>query len=155
MKNLKFKNLINFVIYGIVICLILFFISIVITAIDINKSTPRQVYNIEDKKPPYDYLKSVTLYMVHPDLQLQAELNDGVFHGSVGTGVLLKQKEGYFYILTNKHICGDQKLPVSTFVYIKPWKRFRVTEITDYVPEKENCYVSLSGNVDKKDLIKI
>lgn len=62
--------------------------------------------SIEDNqnKPSYDYLKSVTVIIFQEEKD-----NPGSNHGSLGTGVLLKNKDGHSYILTNKHVCNPEE----------------------------------------------
>lgn len=69
----------------------------------------------DNEKPSYEYLTSVTTYMFQPEeeLNIQETLDNGLavmyegktVKGSVGTGTIVAKKHGYFYILTNKHVC--------------------------------------------------
>lgn len=69
---------------------------------DTNKRT-REVENkltVVQEKPSVEYLKSVTVYIFNFD-------KDNLEFGSVGTGVVVEKKNGYYYILTNAHVCDD------------------------------------------------
>jgi S1-C subfamily serine protease len=52
----------------------------------------------ETLKPSYDYLTSVTVFIFQRSIESEE-------HGSVGTGVIVKNTDGSSYILTNKHVC--------------------------------------------------
>lgn len=53
-------------------------------------------FKIEMVRPSYDYLESVTLYILNRYSEEK---------GSVGTGVIVKQDLDFTYIITNKHVC--------------------------------------------------
>lgn len=77
------------------------------------------------QKPTYEYLKSVTVYIVH---------NEGLDQNgkpiiSVGTGTVVDNVNGEFQILTNKHVCGIETNDPEVFT-------------TDV----DHCYISLDGN---------
>lgn len=82
--------------------------------------------NTRLKKPSYDYLKSVTVYMVTPQDIIVGTSVKGQ-KASVGTGTIVKQRDGYSYILTNKHICD--------------------------VENKDLCYIALGAEPD--NLVKL
>lgn len=63
----------------------------------LNALTGYVVNNV--KRPSYEYLSSVTLYMFRP-------LEEGSNQGAVATSVIVAEEHGYFYILTNKHVCN-------------------------------------------------
>lgn len=52
----------------------------------------------ETVKPSYDYLKSMTVYLVERKI-------DDPTKGAIGTGVIVKITEHVTYIMTNKHVC--------------------------------------------------
>lgn len=49
------------------------------------------------EKPTYEYMKNVTVRMVHLD-------NEFSVKGWIGTGVIVKVTDDYTYIITNKHV---------------------------------------------------
>lgn len=59
------------------------------------------ILNQEVKKPNYDYLRSVSVYIMQT-----TELPDGKEAISVGSGTIIAYKNGFTYILTNRHVCN-------------------------------------------------
>lgn len=60
-------------------------------------------------KPSYEGLKSSTVYIIKEhflDSEVLGELNPT--EASVGTGVIVKQRNNTSYILTNKHVCSEK-----------------------------------------------
>jgi len=77
------------------------------------KSITEEIVNLE-RKPSYDYLRSVTLYMFQPipegiltrPSEEVINLPEKHVKGWVGTAVIVAKRDGFFYIMTNKHICN-------------------------------------------------
>jgi len=65
-----------------------------------NEAFVQDIVNIV-KKPSYDYLSSVSVYL----FRLQ-DRNGNDWKGSAGVGVIVAEKGRYKYILTNKHVCN-------------------------------------------------
>lgn len=57
------------------------------------------VINEAHKKPTYDYLRAMTVYLVRPNPLLPGK-------GIAGTGVVVRIDNEYTYILTNEHVCS-------------------------------------------------
>lgn len=76
-----------------------------------------------NKKPTYEYLKSFSVYIFHI-----IDETDGKRNGAIGSGVVIAEKEGYYYILTNKHVCTE---------------------------DNDNCYIMPNGDPKSKDKIKL
>lgn len=72
------------------------------TNVKLNKLS--DTVKTSNEKPSYEYLKSVTVMIFQ-----ESKEEPGTFHGSLGTGVILKNKEGHSYILTNKHVCNPEE----------------------------------------------
>ena len=53
-------------------------------------------------RPSYDYLKSLTVVIVRKSLKDKK-------HIDIGTGIVLKKTKTSTYILTNNHVCGNEK----------------------------------------------
>lgn len=53
-----------------------------------------------NKKPSYEYLQSVSVYVFQTD-----DITDDEAKGGVGSGTIVAERDGYYYILTNKHVC--------------------------------------------------
>lgn len=119
---------------------------------NVKHTTTKVVVNSATiEKPTYDYLKSVTIYFLHPEksnspeakareaLRVQ-EFGEDVpeptnrFYGSVGTGTVIGEKDGYLYLLTNKHICGDEPVDGES-----------------YITDKDNCYIKEDGLNRRRD----
>lgn len=62
------------------------------------RRTQEKILEVSLSEPSYEYLKSVTIYMLRKDTEED---------GAVGTGIYLVNQKGYAYILTNRHVCGD------------------------------------------------
>lgn len=95
---------------------------------NLNRSivTDTVVEKTIDNRPSYEYLKSVTVYIVH---KMGIDEKTHKMEAAIGTGTVVKEVDNSFYILTNKHVCGNE------------------TENPDaYTTDKENCYISVSGD---------
>lgn len=69
-----------------------------------NKDFHGQINNVK-RRSSYEYLKSVSVYL----FQLVEENTEGR-HGFVGSGTVVADKDGYFYLLTNKHVCNKDNI---------------------------------------------
>lgn len=89
-----------------------------------------------NNKPTYAYLRSVSLYLFHQQVSIDDKVS-----GSVGTGVIVSRNNGYFYILTNKHICAndDENCYVVTDGDLKFGKKLKLT----YVASAEDKDIDL------------
>lgn len=59
------------------------------------------VQRVEETRPTYEYLKSVTLYMYH----IMGSLDDKEVLAGRATASIVKIEDGVAYVLTNHHIC--------------------------------------------------
>lgn len=121
------EKVMHTVIVGSVACLVLGFSSLFIKSININKINKAEYIIKSEDRLPYDYLKSVTVYIINTNpveesliTYFDDETNEV---RAVGTGTVIADKDGYFYIMTNKHVCNEKTV--------------------------DNCWVSLTG--DRKD----
>lgn len=135
-KNLTLGEIIEYAVLGLSVILIVVVYTMLfkeLTKTQIVPVSPDEgIYvSINNRKPSYEYLKSTTVYMVHPlsplkILGVQVAEND--FPVAAGTGVVVAEKNDEYYILTNKHICEA---------------------------DKENCFISPSGKREKKGLVQL
>jgi S1-C subfamily serine protease len=107
------------------------------------KAITDEIVKIE-KKPSYEYLRSVTLYMFQPitessTLGSPAEevinLPERRVRGYVGTAVIVAERDGFFYILTNKHICN-----INTFDKCYTILDDRTPVKLEFVKQAESAY---------------
>lgn len=98
----------------IVIGIAIFFITIVGGVVIGNNLYPvyREVSDIIDnmKRPSYDYLSKVSVYIFH-----SMKITEDREMGATGSGTIVAKRGGYFYILTNRHVC-DSDAEGSCFV---------------------------------------
>lgn len=106
------------------IAFVVFIIAVGIFILDIYEDlmyntypTETNIKIIEEVKPSYSYLKSITVYITG---SIPSEtLEDGTIKlGSswIGTGSIIKIDKNYTYILTNAHVAGSKKESVVLFV---------------------------------------
>lgn len=98
-----------------------------------NKAIVYDMLNIV-KKPTYDYLSSVTVYLFHP---FEEKQQGQKWKGMVGTGTIVAKKEGYNYILTNKHVC-NYKMKNKCYLVNGTDKSQWI--ILDYIKETQSKY---------------
>lgn len=84
------------------------------------------VEKTSDNRPTYEYLKSVTVYIVH---KIGVHEDTGKMKAAIGTGTIVKEADNNYYILTNKHVCSDETEDPNKFT-----------------KDADNCYVSLTGD---------
>ena len=120
--NDNFEKVINCVIVGSVACLVLGFSALTINSISFERSNKTEIVTKIEDKPSYEYLKSVTVYIVnnHPEQENFYFDDHELNRVSIGTGTIVANKDGYFYIMTNKHVCN--------------------------IEDKDNCSISLNGD---------
>jgi len=113
------------IIFGLILSGLVLFLGFYFVPLLKSASEPVKVVQYLDvKRPSYDYLKSVTVYMVH----LMEDINQSNANAGRATGIIVSIQNNVAYILTNHHVCES---------------------------DNDNCYMSLSGDVKKSDLIKL
>lgn len=134
-----------------------------------NYYEPEEVKIVEraDIKPSYDYLKSVTVLihgvgdypsnMNEEDLrdlkrkyQIEEEINETVQW--MGTGVIVKIKDGYTYILTNAHVTGNELENVVLFVENEQQKV--EAELVERHTKLDIAVIKVKGRLKDKTVIK-
>lgn len=85
------------------------------------------------KKPSYEYLSSVTVYL----FQYEGEDEEGKMEGSVGTGIIVARHHGYYYIVTNKHVCDSSD---ATTCFMTPGLTKNGWVELDFVARTESKY---------------
>lgn len=88
----------------------------------VNLYSSTIVSKTEDNRLSYEYLKSVTVYLVH---KMGLDEETGKTKMAIGTGTIVKLKDNNFYILTNKHVCGNETNDNDVFI-----------------KDKEHCYIA-------------
>ena len=84
---------------------------------------------MKETKPSYDYLESVTVYVINRYSENE---------GSIGTGVVVKQDSRYTYIMTNKHVCNEYDVDTCS---IEIYKYGKFVEIPlQFVRQTESKY---------------
>ena len=81
-------------------------ISSVQKDINILASITQLIFDQEIKKPSYSYLKAVSVLIIQKTILSEEEK----ISISLGSGTIIADKNGYFYILTNRHVCGLENL---------------------------------------------
>ena len=119
-----------------------------------NEAVVKDLTNIV-KKPSYDYLTSVTLFMFQP-LKANSKVSDALYEmtdddngkrkGYVGTAVVVAEQDGYFYILTNKHICN--KDTEECYAIMGEKKSVRL----EFVKQTESAYDLALWRTESKNL---
>ena len=74
----------------------------------LEEKVDQKLDKVEDNKPSFEYLKSVTVRILNV-------IDEESGQASVGTGSIIKVTEDYTYILTNKHVAPID----STLLYVK------------------------------------
>jgi len=98
-----------------------------------NKAIVNDLLNI-NKKPTYNYLSSVTVYLFNP---FETKQEGKKWKGIIGTGVIVAQKEGYNYILTNRHICNYETINKC---YVVDGLNSSQWIVLDYIKETQSKY---------------
>ena len=95
---------INYIILVIGLLTLTFIGTLFLTRNYINMET------LKIEKPSYEYLKSITVYIVGKTIpeEKESELIE-VKESWAGTGAIIKIDKEYTYILTNKHVIGHNK----------------------------------------------
>jgi S1-C subfamily serine protease len=132
-----------------------------------NQETSEQAINqvaqtvddviVDNEKPSYTYLKSVTVYI--NGVIAQKQLDDGslrVKQSWAGTGSIIKVDDEYTYILTNAHVSGkglepveEIELTVKDEIYGKI--KAEVVKQSDYV---DLAVIRVKGKLSSKQAIK-
>lgn len=90
-----------------VLVYVCFFLTIVSPPLIKHYSEPKVVYQVIDtKRPTYDYLKSVTVYMVN----VMGSIDDKEVMAGRATGTVVAIKGSTAYILTNHHVCESDNV---------------------------------------------
>ena len=92
----------------------------------------KNITEFEFERPTYKYLKSVSAYIVQ---KIKKGDKDGV---SVGSGTIITIKDGYYYILTNKHVCSKD---TAKNCFLKDDNDYLVP--LEYVNQDENVDLAL------------
>ena len=87
----------------------------------------------KQEKPSYETLKAHTVYMVQ-----EKRLHSIVLSRATGTGVIVKKEGNTSYILTNKHVCGEENQG-SCFVEVLKYGTFVKIPLT-FIKQAENNY---------------
>ena len=116
--------------------------------------------DIEDEKPSYEYLKSVTVLIegraIIDESFLMSLFSDEFYYeevgektvGWTGTGVVIKEDYEYTYILTNAHVAGKGKQDVS--LYIDTGTKKRPAEIVEYHGTLDMAVLKVKGVLENK-----
>lgn len=118
-------NILRIVVIVTVASIILFFGYKTIYHVASANKPLVMVEKTTDNRPTYEYLKSVTVYIVHK----MGTHEDGKMKAAIGTGTVVKELDNNFYILTNKHVCSNE-----------------TEDYKKYNQDPDNCYVSLTGD---------
>lgn len=108
------------------------------------------------KKPSYDYLKSVTVYIT--GISISKELS---FQSWVGTGTIIAKKNDYTYILTNSHIIGktfDYQTNIfedsNAIIYVHDGDYPLNAEVVNYKIFTDLAIIRIKGTIKNKQSIK-
>ena len=99
------------------------------------------------KKPTYKYLKSVTVYIIG-----ETEQNNKL-NGCLGTGIIIQQKRGKTYILTNKHVAGDL-IKEKYNLYVKYNNNRYLAKIIAFDSNFDLAIITVPFIFDDKQVIK-
>jgi len=119
----------------------------------------------EDIRPSYEYLKSVTV-LIYGVGEYPPETNDEMRQNRkygrtlkenntvewIGTGVIVKIKNGYTYILTNAHVVGNDMINVSVFVKDE-YKKLEA-EVIKCHQRLDMSLIKIKGKLGNKQVIK-
>lgn len=142
-----------FLAFAILVCLtgILMVASLGLT----NYIQIKQAEILNVQKPSYDYLKSVTVYVVgcsekSPELLSYPIGEEGMCWG--GTGVVIKVDSEYTYILTNNHVAGKDTVNPILFIENEQQKvRAEIVKNHDYL---DIAVLKVKGTLKDKTQIK-
>lgn len=104
MNQQKFENVLTVIFTAIFVILVGFAIVIVsptIQSVNMKPTVKVVVQRIYDVRPSYEYLSSVTVYMVNP----MGDIKDPEVQAGRATGTIVAIKNNEAYILTNHHVC--------------------------------------------------
>lgn len=105
------------------------------------------------KKPSYDYLRSVTVYI--STIETTQKRRKKKVTGYTGTGVIIKLTEDYTYILTNNHIARESKDKKTIDIYIdESYIEKRKAEIVAKHPNLDLAIIKITGKLRDKQAIK-
>lgn len=96
-----------------------------------------------NKKPSYEYLKSVTVRVLH----MVDEENDKY---GTGTGSVIKITEDFTYILTNRHVAPIES---GTIYVVKNKKRYKAEVLKNGVI-RDLSLIRVTGKIPGTDVIK-
>jgi len=108
---------------------------------------------IEEVKPSYEYLKSVTVYLIG---ELPQTIDkDGKVVEKIkwtGTGTVIKVDDYYTYILTNKHIVADGNKEAT--VYVENGLKQLETKLVEVHSNLDLAVVKVKGTLKNKRTVK-
>lgn len=126
-----------------------------------------QVVSQMHRKPSYEYLKSVTVYVIGKVIEFKPKLNSDVIvisfsNGKLkdektgswcGTGVIVKYDGKNTYVLTNRHVAGGyQNKPVK--ICIKHNNKIIETQVFRLHDSQDLALLKIKGKIEGKQVIK-
>lgn len=162
-KNVKkeIKELLGSVVISVVIAVMAigggaFAYKTISTLTPSTQKLQTNYYYIEEDKPSYDYLKSVTVKLSGCFSKCVESYDGSVDCGKsscwTGTGIVIKIDKKYTYILTNAHVAGKNKENISLFV--NNGNKELPIEIVKYHNNLDLAVVKLKGTLKNKRAIK-
>ena len=99
------------------------------------------------KRPSYEYLKSVTVFIKGVALNVEGNLE-----GWRGTGSIIKIDDKYTYILTNKHVA--KALNLNTILSVEDEEKDKYARLVDFHNVLDLAIIRINGKLKGKQAIK-
>lgn len=146
------RKYIDIIIKAIVIstlCITITFLFILNNKLKItnqNASELRNAVLYANSQPSYDFIKDSTVYMFRV-----VKTKDKVADGYAGTGIVIDIKDGFSYILTNRHVCDEASLGSCNVIVNDKFIKLEKVKVSS----EENTDLSLwktNANINKKKI---
>lgn len=153
MNNTRNTFINLFLIFSVIVCLTGIFLVASLGLNNYIQLKQAEILNVQ--KPSYDYLKSVTVYIVgcsekSPELLSYPIGEEGMCWG--GTGVVVKVTDTETFILTNNHVAG--KTTVNPILFVENEQQKVPAQIVKYHDYLDIAIIKVNGKLKDKAQIK-